>query len=246
MERLKEIVEVEKSDRELLFQRLAQLEAENEHLTQKVGKLTEEKQRLEAELKKYGRDELTGLMKLKEFSSLLEDRLKNLKVETSADTERKEKFGYTTMAVLFGDLDGFKKMNDTYGHLAGDEILREVGAILQKRLRDTDIVCRYGGDEFVFSTLGTDEGDALWLANNLRDIVRNKIREKFGKIYPEASISLSIGVRTIGRSDVNASSTDLIKEADEAMYKAKITKDAVFSFARLRELSDHTKKRNTA
>jgi diguanylate cyclase (GGDEF)-like protein len=233
---------IENYDKESLLRELEKLEASNRNLVEEVARLAAENEHLERELERHEPDELTGLMRGAEFSSLLQDHLNNLKPDSEVEEKRKERFGYTTMAVLYCDLDGFKSMNDNYLHSAGDEVLKAVADIFRDRLRSTDLICRRGGDEFVINLLGADEADALSIAKNLCDTVRNTIREKFGKKYSLASISLSVGVRVVEKDDPKISAEQLIKEADAAMYKAKENgKDAAFSWLQVTQ-ADQQKK----
>ena len=151
-------------------------------------------------------DQLTGLPN----RFLLEDRLAQAMVR--ADRAQKR------FAILFVDLDGFKAVNDTYGHRIGDDLLRTVGRCLTKCIRKEDTVARSGGDEFivVLGSLG-DPGDAA--------IIGSKIVHELSKPLHveqhELGISCSVGISVYpedGR-DVNA----LIVNADVAMYHAKRT-----------------------
>jgi diguanylate cyclase (GGDEF)-like protein len=131
------------------------------------------------------------------------------------------------VTALFMDIDGFKLINDRYGHQAGDEVLRTVGARLQAVLRDSDTVGRLGGDEFVMlvDTVGLDAGPEL-VAERILDVLRQPIRLP----APAAStvlVTASIGIAT-GRPP---SAESLLVDADLALYKAKaIGKDGYAMF----------------
>lgn len=138
------------------------------------------------------------------------------------------------LAVVFLDLDYFKRVNDTHGHLAGSQVLREVGHLLKSFMRKTDsIPARYGGDEFVLVVPDVDLDEALDLAESIRaGIVENVYCAKPGEIQPEAldlsGITCSIGVATLQRhvepgQSVEDSKSTLLRLADMAMYVAKET-----------------------
>jgi diguanylate cyclase (GGDEF)-like protein len=121
------------------------------------------------------------------------------------------------VTALFMDVDGFKQINDRFGHQAGDEVLRKIGARLQAVLRDSDTVGRLGGDEFVMlvDTVGLDAGPEL-VAERILDVLRQPI-ELAPPAQSTVSVTASIGIAT-GRP---ASAEDLLRDADLALYKAK-------------------------
>lgn len=119
------------------------------------------------------------------------------------------------LGILFIDLDGFKPINDTYGHQAGDYVLQEVGKRLSGSLRSTDLVVRQGGDEFLVLLEGGSVYNAFVIAQKLMDILREPI-EFEGNIL---SISASIGISRYPEHGYDLDS--LIEKADAAMYHAK-------------------------
>ncbi|HEV2980269.1 MAG TPA: bifunctional diguanylate cyclase/phosphodiesterase [Solirubrobacteraceae bacterium] len=121
------------------------------------------------------------------------------------------------VTALFMDIDGFKQINDRFGHQVGDEVLRKVGARLQAVLRDSDTVGRLGGDEFVMlvDTVGLDAGPEL-VAERILDVLRQPI-ELAAPAQSPVSVTASIGVATGRPSSAEA----LLQDADLAMYKAK-------------------------
>jgi diguanylate cyclase (GGDEF)-like protein len=139
------------------------------------------------------------------------------------------------LAVIFLDLDYFKSVNDTYGHLAGSQVLREVGHLLKSHMRPLEnaIPARYGGDEFVLVApdLSLDEG--VDLAEKIReDIIATRFCAKPGDIQREtlnlSGITCSIGVATLlrhveERTSVEECKSTLLRLADSAMYVAKKT-----------------------
>jgi diguanylate cyclase (GGDEF)-like protein len=121
------------------------------------------------------------------------------------------------VTALFVDIDGFKQVNDRYGHQAGDEILRQVGARLRTILRDNDTVGRIGGDEFVMliDSVGLDAAPEL-VAQRILDVLRQPIRLAKGDHAP-LCLTASIGIAT-GKA---TSAEGLMADADLALYKAK-------------------------
>jgi diguanylate cyclase (GGDEF)-like protein len=131
------------------------------------------------------------------------------------------------VTALFMDIDGFKLINDRFGHQAGDEVLRKVGARLQAVLRDSDTVGRLGGDEFVMlvDSVGLDAGPEL-VAERILDVLRQPI-ELSPPAHAPVSVTASIGIAT-GRP---ASAESLLQDADLALYKAKaVGKDGYVLF----------------
>ncbi len=119
------------------------------------------------------------------------------------------------LAVLLIDLDGFKKINDTLGHDAGDEVLREVARRLRESVRDADIIARVGGDEFVVVMAGrTISGSAQSLLTRLQEEIARPIQGAFGTYSVGASIGLALSSTPVRLSDV-------LTRADAAMYAQK-------------------------
>jgi diguanylate cyclase (GGDEF)-like protein len=116
------------------------------------------------------------------------------------------------LALVMGDLDHFKPVNDGHGHLVGDEVLREVAATLRDALRTFDYVFRYGGEEFVILLPGRDRDDALATAERLRAAVS---RSRPAGI--EMTMSFGVGYTEEGRAELD----DLLSAADRALYSAK-------------------------
>ncbi|MEA3521489.1 MAG: EAL domain-containing protein [Campylobacterota bacterium] len=120
------------------------------------------------------------------------------------------------IAVLFIDLDRFKLINDSLGHLVGDELLKAVSKILVENLREEDTVSRLGGDEFtILLTSIKDEKDIEIIANNLLSSINKRLKIGRHELY----ISLSMGIAYYPNH--GSTSDELIKHADTAMYKAK-------------------------
>jgi two-component system cell cycle response regulator len=123
------------------------------------------------------------------------------------------------LALLIVDLDHFKTVNDSYGHLVGDEVLRGVSAMLQREARAVDVVARYGGEEFVVILPETAAEGAIALAERIRERICNSPPVPGGE-YGWLRVTVSIGVATVPSSHAN-SPEELIALADEALYRAK-------------------------
>jgi diguanylate cyclase (GGDEF)-like protein len=149
-------------------------------------------------------DQLTGLPN----RTLLIDRL-NQTISVSNRTSR-------AVSLLFIDLDGFKPVNDTYGHTIGDRLLIEVAARLLSCLREGDTAARLGGDEFVVILLDSDIARAIKVADRILETLRAEY--EFGK-RNISSISASIGIAEYPEHANNLDS--LLTAADNAMYVAK-------------------------
>ncbi len=126
------------------------------------------------------------------------------------------------LSCLFLDIDFFKKINDTYGHQAGDEVLSIVAATIKKQLRSNDVLARYGGEEFVALLTNIGEAMALEIAERIRDSVFSSDIDSGGQ---QIKVSISIGASTYVSSAQKVASSviaeKLIQSADDALYQAK-------------------------
>lgn len=124
------------------------------------------------------------------------------------------------MAVLFVDLDGFKEVNDSFGHAAGDHVLRQIGPRLASSLRRTDVLVRLGGDEFAVLLPGADSSHAVVVAQRLAA----GLTEPFTLDLLPITISASIGI-SVAPTDAT-DLAELLRCADAAMYRAKLSRSA--------------------
>lgn len=122
------------------------------------------------------------------------------------------------LSVMMLDIDFFKKINDTFGHRCGDEVLKRLAAVLLATLRKEDIACRFGGEEFIILMSNTGSDEAVGLGEELRNIVQN---EKFGgTAFDGFHITVSIGITTFKKS-CDPSPDVIICQADKALYVSK-------------------------
>jgi two-component system cell cycle response regulator len=151
------------------------------------------------------RDPLTGLYNRHSMNDLLEKEF-----------NRARRYG-TDLACLLMDLDFFKEINDTYGHLFGDHVLQQFSLRLTQILRDTDICIRYGGEEFMVLLPDTNSNEARHTAEKLR---RSCKSETIDDGRHSSTVTVSLGVATV--SDLNpVAAKDLLVFADSALYRAK-------------------------
>ena len=122
----------------------------------------------------------------------------------------------TPVSVMILDIDHFKLINDTYGHLAGDQVLKELVSIAKSILRKHDIIARFGGDEFIISMVGVEITQAQLLAEQLRERVKQC---DFHVEDLKIKVTISIGVSNASLYDTDISS--IISRADKALYQAK-------------------------
>ena len=146
-------------------------------------------------------DSLTGLYVRRYFMVKLHEEI-----------HRAERYN-NILSIVMADLDRFKNINDTYGHDAGDRVLREIGRFLQQNVRDVDIVARYGGEEFVIMIPEAAKEAAYCMSERLR---KKFSKIKFGNL-PQITISLGIATYPFDGKQPE----DLLRKADAAMYAAK-------------------------
>ena len=180
----------------------------NRAFIKKLEEQKEEISKLREELRKVKEeasiDPLTGLRNRRSFERTLWEFFKDF-----------NKYGYP-FSVIMMDLDNFKQINDTHGHLAGDRVLREVGNILRNYLRAKDVPARTGGEEFAIVLPGISKDEAVQVAERIRRVLENHMVEHDGeKIKVTASFGVSQMEEGVEKPE------DLLKDADEKLYKAK-------------------------
>ena len=124
------------------------------------------------------------------------------------------------LSIIILDVDDFKTINDTFGHLAGDRVLYTVGDILRRNVRQYDLVARYGGEEFVIVLVDTSEKEAFEIAENVRTAVETHIFEEEKKSF---HLSVSAGVATLEENTPGKMhrAIAMFEWADQALYRAK-------------------------
>ncbi|HPS53977.1 MAG TPA: diguanylate cyclase [Sedimentisphaerales bacterium] len=147
-------------------------------------------------------DELTGLNNRRRFFDILGREMLSARMNGKS------------MYMMMLDIDHFKNINDTYGHLTGDIILRQLGKILKENTYPLDVIGRYGGEEFTILMPDTSHSAAIKAAEKLRKIIDGYYWDIGEKCI---SVSISIGIASVDSYD----SHELIKRADDALYKAK-------------------------
>jgi len=135
----------------------------------------------------------------------------------TAEMDRSRRFG-SSLSLLLLDVDHFKEVNDTAGHLAGDSVLRQLGELLEEAVRKVDIVARYGGEEFVILLPETAVEGGVVFAERLRESVANRAFQVGSERL--VHLTVSIGIASFASPHV-MSTEDLFARADEALYRAK-------------------------
>ncbi|OCC15296.1 diguanylate cyclase/phosphodiesterase (GGDEF & EAL domains) with PAS/PAC sensor(s) [Dissulfuribacter thermophilus] len=198
-------------DRSEVLEDLNRLAQYNETIRKKAEstekKLLEQSRTIEKLKERLRLDPLTGLLNR---HALITDLAREI--------SRARRYNYP-LSLMMIDVDDFKDINDSYGHITGDKVLQKLAEIFESSVRETDLVYRYGGEEFVIVCPHTDCDSAI----NLAERLRRKIRRY--RFVPEdtsktISVSVSIGVTQV---DDNEDVETLIKRADEALYSSKIS-----------------------
>ncbi len=154
---------------------------------------------------KADHDGLTRIHNRQSFDERIADELK-----------RHQRYRHSLGLLMF-DLDHFKSINDTFGHLAGDMVLKEVGLIIDESCRETDFAARYGGEEFVIILPHTNEDQAWVLAERLRRRIESKVFQYADRTF---QVTASIGVAALVPGALEKRE-ELVRSADQALYLAK-------------------------
>ncbi|WP_158971894.1 sensor domain-containing diguanylate cyclase [Paraglaciecola sp. L3A3] len=162
-------------------------------------------QSLNTQLKEISRvDGLTGLYNRRYWNEQFDMEFKRTK---RSDTES---------SLIMLDIDHFKKVNDTYGHPAGDEVIKALAGIIQKTIRETDVAGRYGGEEFAIILPNTPVANVEFVSERLRRLV-----EKCVVDYAGINISFTISIGIAGFQKSYKDSAQWLESADKALYQAK-------------------------
>lgn len=170
---------------------------------------------------------ITFIFKVREVNAKLQDLAYHDSLTGAANRLLlKEKFdllkhgNVDSIGLLFLDMNGFKKINDTYGHEVGDQLLQIMVLRIEGVLRDTDLLCRLGGDEFVVLTANIDHSALEKITGRIQSALEKPM------ILDQHIINVSASIGWYCTAEVEKANLDeLIKEADRAMYKAKALKD---------------------
>lgn len=186
------------------------MEARSQELEERLkatkSEVSELQQTLEAARSEARTDGLTGVANRKAFDETLSREIKHARESGRS------------LCLLIGDIDHFKKFNDTFGHRTGDQVLRLVANSLKASTRQSDTVARYGGEEFAVVLPSTSTEEAEQIANKIREAVQSRELVKRSTGESLGRVTMSLGVGTFRLSDEPAS---LIERADACLYAAK-------------------------
>ena len=190
--------------KELLLERSLHTIKQSEDDRQQIDNITDKVEKIEEESRL---DHLTGAYNRQHIDNLLEVEYK----ESSTN--------FWPLSLAFIDVDNFKSINDVYGHLAGDEVLKNISGFFLKNTRQTDHIARYGGDEFLLMLPGATSEVAENLITRLLAIFEDEVKTRVKN--EDISVSVSIGIAThVGKHNFD-SLKGLMDAADKALYKAK-------------------------
>ena len=191
-------------------------------MNKKVKELRKEISRLK---KMVVKDEVTGILNRRGFYERISDFFNDVVFfkKDRVPREKRKEFVVKDLAILFIDIDNLKRINDIYGHAAGDKVIKIVAKIIEGNIRKSDFAGRWGGDEFVVGLVGSTEGSAFKVAQIIKD---KSLEDKRISTYKGVKTSLSIGAAEV--DDSVLSIDDLIDRADRAMYEGKHKKGKNF------------------
>ena len=184
------------------------ISAEDQHLLSLFGQhasIAIENALLFEKVQRFARiDDVTGLLNRRAFIEMGE-----------YEVNRSKRHGHP-ISLAMVDLDDFKRINDTLGHIAGDDVLREISQFLRQNIRNIDIIGRYGGDEAIILMPETNQQNAFLAINRLREFIENKIFILGKKTF---KITASFGISSFSQNPPEMD--EIIKQADDALYYAK-------------------------
>jgi diguanylate cyclase len=186
------------------------MRAENEVLETRLAESASEVSALQRDVEAIQaeamRDALTGVANRATF-----DRSLILHMDEAVETGE-------PLALLLGDIDHFKKFNDTWGHQTGDQVLRLVADVMNNNVKGQDLLARYGGEEFAVLLPQTSLANAIMLANRMREAVESRRLKKRRTNEDLGVVTMSIGVAMFDKDD---SMETLVERADKCLYAAK-------------------------
>lgn len=199
--------------------------------------MTDDLKQLKQELHKKGlrikeledlatKDPLTGFYNRRGFEEEVGRLVKDIDFFKKNPAKRKH-FYIDSLSLLFFDIDDFKGVNDQYGHKAGDQVLQQVSQIIRQKVRNIDLVSRWGGEELVAALVGSHEDDAFRKAEEIRKAVKSRVKVQ------DREVTVSVGVSSLDESE---NFEEMVKNADKAMYLAKKErgKDNTVKFSELK------------
>lgn len=176
--------------------------------------------KLQAEIRRLRnlayRDELTGLYNRRGFKDAVGKAITAvIGSRTNRLRNKRKSFLVQNFGLIAFDIDNFKKFNDTYGHLAGDAVLKNLSRLISKNVRDVDVVARWGGEEIIVGLVGAAESDSFRVAEKIRRTIERKPFIHAGR---RLNLTVSGGVADLAKI---GDFTTLFNAADRALYRAK-------------------------
>lgn len=159
-------------------------------------------------------DPLTWILNRRGFSELTKRFIGEVKFQKE-NPNRRKRFVVDSLSLLFFDIDNFKKINDIHGHEVGDQILKYVSSVISEKLRASDFIGRWGGEEIVAALVGAQEEGAYRKGEEIRKTIKSRVKIPTLK---DLKVTVSVGVAELQSGE---SLEDVVKRADQAMYKAK-------------------------